>query len=92
MSREEMIEYLEDCCVGKNCSKCRLENHLDCEFEQYNAKELQKAIDILNNNIIEFTKQELFDALKDIEIGEDYYKEYYIKNLQETLDKLFDKE
>jgi hypothetical protein len=36
MNRDEMIEYLENCCVGKNCIKCRLENHLDCEFDKYN--------------------------------------------------------
>lgn len=92
MDRDEMIECLKGCCVGKNCRKCRLENYLDCEFEQYDIEQLERAIIILENNYKEFIKEELFEALKDIEIGDDYYRSCYINNLQLTLDRLFDKE
>ena len=84
MSRDEMIEYLGDYCVGKDCKKCRLENYLDCEFNKYDIEQLERAIVIIEKNIKEFTKEELFEALKDIEMDNEY--------LKETLDKLFDKE
>ena len=92
MNRDEMIEYLDEYCKGKDCKKCRLENYLDCEFEQYDTEQLKRAIHIIEKNFKEFTKEELFKALKCVKIGDDYYYDYYIHDLQETLDKLFDKE
>jgi hypothetical protein len=56
MSRDEMIEYLKGHCRGKDCKKCRLENYLDCEFEQYDIEQLERAIVIIENNYKEFAK------------------------------------
>lgn len=47
MTREEKIVKLLEFCNERNCNYCPLETYMNCNFDDYNGKEVDKAYDLV---------------------------------------------
>ena len=88
-----MLEELRGYCLVRKCEDCKLymTNIPDlCDFDSYTEDGLKFATGMISE--ITITKNELLDFFlqrNELQIGDEYYRDYFDNDFKEKVDKLF---
>ena len=101
-SREQVLGILDTHCMFEDCRDCKLYKHNtenSCNFDNYSEDELSIAIELLygkeiiKDKEITISKESLLNFFLnkyELQIGDEYYRDYFEKDFKEKVDKLFE--